>query len=63
MLSPYLAIVPVVCVWLGGIAAMLAEAFRTPDEPMPIGGLGMIGVVASMIASVLLWDRGAQSYG
>ena len=59
----YAAVVPVVCVWLGGIAAMLAEAFRTPDEQMPIGGLGMIGIVASVMASLLLWDRSAESYG
>jgi NADH-quinone oxidoreductase subunit N len=59
----YAAVIPVVCVWLGGIAAMLAEAFRSPDERMPIGGLGMIGVIASVITSLLLWDRGAQSYG
>ncbi len=62
-MGSYLAVVPVVCVWLGGVAAMLAEAFRTPEEQIPIGGLGMIGVVASIIASVFLWDRGAQSSG
>jgi hypothetical protein len=51
--SGYAAVIPVVCVWLGGIASMLAEAFREPDERMPIGGLGIIGVVASMIAALL----------
>jgi NADH-quinone oxidoreductase subunit N len=64
MMSPnYLAVVPIVCVWLGGIAAMLAEAFRSPGERIPIGGLGIIGLLASTVAAVLLWDRGAHSFG
>src|SRR5439155_316596 len=62
-MTQYLAIVPVVCVWLGGAAAMLAEAFRRPGERMPIGGLGVIGLTASLVAALLLWDRGAQSFG
>ncbi|HEV3217862.1 MAG TPA: NADH-quinone oxidoreductase subunit N [Vicinamibacterales bacterium] len=63
MTAQYLAIVPIVCVWLGGVAAMLAEAFRSPGERMPIGGLGIIGLVASLASSLLLWNRGAQSFG
>src|SRR5262245_50883286 len=62
-MSQYLAIVPVVCVWLGGLAAILAEAFRAPGERMPIGGLGIIGLAASAVSATLLWDRGAQSFG
>jgi NADH-quinone oxidoreductase subunit N len=62
-MSPYLAIVPIICVWLGGIAAMMAEAFRSPGERMPIAGLGLVGLFAAGISSVLLWDRGAQSFG
>ena len=62
-MAPYAAAIPIVCVWMAGVAAMLAEAFRSPDERMPIGGLGIIGLVASVVASALLWDRGAQSYG
>ena len=62
-MTQYLAIVPIVCVWLGGAAAMLAEAFRRPGERMPIGGLGVIGLTASLVAALLLWDRGAQSFG
>jgi NADH-quinone oxidoreductase subunit N len=61
--NQYLAGVPIACVWLGGIAAMLAEAFRSPGERMPIGGLGIIGLVASVATALLLWGRGAQSYG
>src|SRR3954468_5798211 len=61
--SRYAAVIPVVCVWLGGIAAMLAEAFRSPGERIPIGGLGLIGLISSVIATLLLWGHGAQSYG
>jgi NADH-quinone oxidoreductase subunit N len=62
-LSNFSAVIPIVCVWLGGLAAMLAEAFRAPGERMPIAGLGLIGLAASMASTVLLWGRGAQSYG
>ena len=43
-MSEYLAIVPLVCVWFGGILAMLAEAFRSPGERMPMEGIA-IGVL------------------
>lgn len=62
-MSAYVAVIPVVCVWLGGVAAMLAEAFRLPGERMPIGGLGMIGLVAAGVSCVLLWNRQAKSFG
>ena len=62
-MSEYLAIVPLVCVWLGGIAAMLAEAFRSPGERMPIAGLGIIGLLTAGASAVLLWNRGAVSFG
>jgi NADH-quinone oxidoreductase subunit N len=62
-MSAYVAVIPVVCVWLGGVAAMLAEAFRSPGERMPIGGLGIIGLVAAGVSCVLLWNRQAQSFG
>jgi NADH-quinone oxidoreductase subunit N len=62
-MASYLAIIPIVCVWLGGLAAMLAEAYRSPDERMPIGGLGVIGLAASIVSSLLLWGRGTESYG
>ena len=62
-MSEYLAIVPLVCVWTAGIAAMVAEAFRSPGESMPIAGLGIIGLVAAGVSAALLWDRGATSFG
>ena len=62
-MSEYLAVVPLVCVWLAGIFAMLAEAFRSPGERMPIAGLGIIGLLTAGVSAVLLWNRGAVSFG
>ena len=39
------AIVPMLCVTLAALASMGAEAFRRPGERMPIGGLGIIGLI------------------
>ena len=63
MFDPYIAIVPAVCVTLGGLAAMMAEAFREPNERLPIGGLAVVSLVASGLASILLWGRRASSFG
>ncbi len=57
------AVVPVICVSLAGLFALLAEAFREKGERMPIGGLAIIGLVGAGVASVLLWDRNAASFG
>ena len=61
--STFDAIVPMLCVTLAALAAMGAEAFRARDEKMPIGGLGIIGLVGAGIASVLLWNRNTASFG
>ena len=64
MIGPALnGIIPVICVTLAGLACMLAEAFRQRDERMPIGGLGIIGLVGAGAAVVLLWGRRAGSFG
>jgi NADH-quinone oxidoreductase subunit N len=57
------AIVPMACVTAAGIAAMIAEAFRDPGERMPIGGLGIVGLVGAAIATVLLWGHDTSSFG
>lgn len=57
------AIVPMLCVTAAAIAAMVAEAFRSPGERMPIGPLGAIGLSGAAIASVLLWGHNASSFG
>jgi NADH-quinone oxidoreductase subunit N len=56
------AVIPMLCVGLAGLVVLLAEAFRGKDEKMPIGGLAMIGLVGAGIASILLWDKGAESF-
>jgi NADH-quinone oxidoreductase subunit N len=61
--SSFDAIIPVLCVTLAGLVAMLAEAFRGRNERMPIGGLAIIGLVGAAVACVLLWDRNATAFG
>jgi NADH-quinone oxidoreductase subunit N len=61
--SAFDAVVPVICVALAGLFALLAEAFREKGERMPIGGLAIIGLVGAGVASILLWDRNATSFG
>lgn len=63
LMSSFDAIVPMVCVAAAAIAAMTAEAFRSPGERMPIGPLGAIGLVGAALAAALLWDRGTSSFG
>jgi NADH-quinone oxidoreductase subunit N len=62
-MTEYAAIIPLLIVALSGAAAMLAEAFRQPDERMPIAGLGLIGLVGAAVASVFLWDTDRSSFG
>ena len=57
------AIVPMLCVTAAGIAAMVAEAFRSPGEKMPIAPLGVIGLVGAGLGAALLWNHGAASFG
>ncbi len=61
-MSHIVAIVPILIVTLTAIAVLLAEAFREPHEPSPTG-LGHIGLVGAMAASVLLWDRELSAFG
>ena len=63
MSSSFDAVIPVLCVTLAGLVVLLAESFRGKDERMPIGGLAIIGLIGAAVASVLLWDRNATSFG
>jgi NADH-quinone oxidoreductase subunit N len=63
MFSSYTAIVPMACVTAAAIAAMTAEAFRTPGERMPIAPLGVIGFAGAALSALLLWNRQATSFG
>ena len=51
------------CIAAAAIAAMTAEAFRSPGERMPIGPLGYVGLLGAAISTFLLWDRNAVSFG
>jgi NADH-quinone oxidoreductase subunit N len=62
-LAPFIAVVPMCCVTATAIAAMIAEAFREPGERMPIGPLGVIGLVGAGVASIALWNSNASSFG
>jgi NADH-quinone oxidoreductase subunit N len=50
-------------VTLTAVATMVAEAFRRPGERMPIGGLGVIGLLGAAVAAGLLWNRNAAGFG
>ena len=57
------AIVPMACVTAAAIAAMTAESFRSPGERMPIAGLGVVGLIGAGIASIVMWNQNASSFG
>ena len=61
-MSAYLAVVPIVCVWFGGILTMVAEAFRSPGERMPMEGMAVGSLLTAGITAVLLWNRNAFSF-
>jgi len=61
--SSFAAIVPLLCVTLAALAAMVAESFRGPNERMPIGLLGLIGLGFALLSCYLLWGRNAVSFG
>ena len=63
MMATLSAIVPMACVAAAALAAMVAEAFRDPHERMPIGPLGAIGLVGAGVATVVLWNHPAASFG
>ena len=57
------AIVPMLCVTLAALASMGAEAFRAQGERMPIGCLGIVGLVGAAISAALLWNRNTEGFG
>ena len=63
MTGSFNAIVPMACVTAAGLAAMVAEAFREPGERMPIGGLGVVGLIGAAIATLLLWGHNTAAFG
>jgi NADH-quinone oxidoreductase subunit N len=63
MRSSLNAVVPMACVVAAAVASMTAEAFREPGERMPIAGLGVVGLVGAAVASLVLWNHNAVSFG
>ena len=62
-MNQFAAVIPIVIVVLSAIAAMLAEAIRRPGERMYIAGFGLIGLIGAAVASIVLWDTDAVSFG
>jgi NADH-quinone oxidoreductase subunit N len=60
--SSFDAIVPMLCVTAGALVVMLAEAWREPDERMPLGIWGIISLGGAAIGLMFLWDRNATSF-
>ena len=56
------AIVPLLCVILAALAVMAAEAFRSPGEDMPLGGLGIVGLIGAGASAAALWGRNTASF-
>jgi NADH-quinone oxidoreductase subunit N len=61
--SSFDAVIPMLCIVLAALASMAAEAFRQKDERLPIGGLGLVGLVAAGASTVILWNRNTTSFG
>src|SRR6185295_7532698 len=57
------AIVPMLSVTLAALACMAAEAFREGSERMPVGGLGIVGLIGAGISAALLWNGNTASFG
>jgi NADH-quinone oxidoreductase subunit N len=62
-LTDFQAIMPMLIVTLSAVVTMIAEAYRPRGERVPMGGLGIIGLVGAIIASLLLWNRDAVAFG
>src|SRR5438067_2465667 len=56
------AVVPMLSVTLAALACMAAEAFREKDERMPVGGLGIVGLIGAAISAALLWNGNTVSF-
>jgi NADH-quinone oxidoreductase subunit N len=62
-MGSYDALIPLVCIVLAALASMGAEAFRTPGTRLPIGSLGVVGLLGAALSSFLLWGRNETSLG
>jgi NADH-quinone oxidoreductase subunit N len=56
------ALMPILIVTITALVTMVAESFRPKDEKVPIGGLGIIGLVGAGLASYFLWNQDRTSF-
>ena len=63
MRADLIAVTPLLIVALSACAVLLAESFRRPDETMPHGLLGGIGLVGAIASSVFLWNTDITGFG
>ncbi|HZM60184.1 MAG TPA: NADH-quinone oxidoreductase subunit N [Vicinamibacterales bacterium] len=56
------AMAPMLCLTLGALAAMAAEAFRRKGERMPIGWFGIIVLAGAGLSAGFLWDRNLVAF-
>jgi len=50
------AVVPMLCVTLGALAAMAGEAISAKGQRMPVGWFGIVGLTGAAVSSVILWN-------
>ena len=57
------AIAPSAVVALAAIVVLMVEAFfAKPDEPAPLFGLSVVGLIAGILATALLWGDHASGF-
>ncbi len=56
------AVVPMLCVTLGALAAMAGEALRGKGPRMPVGWFGIIGLAGAAISAVILWNPTPEAF-
>ena len=57
------AIIPIFIVVATALITLAVEAFRGPDEKLPLGLLGLIGLAGAGAASIMLWGHNRVSLG
>jgi NADH-quinone oxidoreductase subunit N len=56
------AVVPMLCVTLGALAAMAGEALRGKGPRMPVGWFGIIGLAGAAVSAVILWNPTPEAF-
>ena len=56
------AVVPMLCVTLGALAAMGGEALRGTGPRMPVGWFGIIGLAGAAVSAIILWNPTPEAF-